>query len=124
MSAFSKPITYNSSTSSMNIDLSRFDTQYKQAQFWLDNEVLKDCGEYVPFKTGALFKSGDTATKPILGSGQVIWDEVYARNAYYGVNYNFSPAKHPLAQAYWFEGAKAVHKEKWLEIAKGKGGGG
>lgn len=117
------PITYNDSTTSVNIDLSRFSNGLSQAQFRVDNAVLRDCGPFVPMKTGNLFKSGDRATKPVLGSGVVVWDEVYARNVYYGVDMNFSPAKHPQAQAYWFEAAKSAHKNEWLDIAKAYGGG-
>ncbi len=118
-----KPITYNDSTMSFMIYLSRFGAGISQAQFRVDNAVLRDCGPFVPMKTGNLFKSGDRATKPVLGKGLVVWDEVYARNVYYGVNMDFSLAKHPQAQAYWFEGAKAAHKNEWLAIAKAYGGG-
>ena len=40
----------------------------ERAQKWLDNEVLKDCGPYVPFRYGHLFRSGITATKLFFSS--------------------------------------------------------
>lgn len=82
------------------------------AQKWLDNEVLKDCGQYVPFREGHLFRSGIAATK--LGSGKVEYNVPYARRVYYGRNMNFGKKPHPNACAFWFEKAKGVNKEKWL----------
>ena len=88
----------------------------EQAQKWLDNEVLKDCGPYVPFRYGHLFRSGITATK--VGSGEVEYNAPYAKRVYYGSGMHFSKDKHPQACAQWFEKAKGVNKEKWLDGVK------
>lgn len=93
--------------------VSRFHTKYQLAQKYLDNEVLKDSDPYVPMDTGNLRNSGIRGTK--LGSGEVIYNAPYARHCYYGTHIRFSPAKHPLATAMWFEKAKAVNKKKWLD---------
>lgn len=57
--------------------VARFSPRYRAAQKWLDNEVLKDCEPYVPFRTGNLARSGQLGTK--LGSGKVIYNAPYAR---------------------------------------------
>ena len=92
----------------------------KLAQAALDLQILKDCDPYVPADTLNLRNSGIRATKP--GSGQVIWDAVYAWAQYHGLP-NKAHDKHPQAVLRWFEAAKAVRKDAWLRIAKRIGGG-
>lgn len=92
---------------------SRFDPKFKEAQKWLDNEVVKDTTPNVPMDTGRLYKSAIEATK--YGSGEVVYNTPYARPNYYGKNRNFSKLKHPQAQAQWFEPSKAANKKKWID---------
>ena len=119
--AFPTKITAKDKSISLNVDLRRFNNQYDRAQMWLDNQVIQDSTPYVPMNTGALFKSAITGTE--LGSGEVVWDTPYARRCYYGENFNFRKDKHPHAQAYWFEAAKAANKATWIRTAKRKAGG-
>ena len=90
----------------------RFIPKYSRAQKWLDNEVLKDSNPYVPMRTGNLAGSGIRGTT--LGSGKVIYNTPYSRKMYYGINLNFSKAKHPKACAQWFEKAKSQYKSSWI----------
>lgn len=106
---------------SANINLARFNIQAADAQKWLDNQVIVDSTPYVPMDTSNLYKS---AERTELGSGMVVWDCVYARRQYYGLDFNFSKEKHPQAQAQWFEAAKATCKKTWIRIVRQKGGGG
>lgn len=91
----------------------RFNKRYSAAQKFLDNEVLKDSAPYVPMRTGNLMNSGITGTN--IGSGKVVYNAPYAKCMYYGVNFHFSKDKHPQACAQWFEKAKSVKKDAWLE---------
>ena len=93
----------------------RYSKAKEKAQKWLDNEVLKDSEPYVPRKSGMLVKSGVLGTK--LGSGKIIYNQVYARAQYYGLP-NKSKAVHPKATKQWFESAKAEKKSKWLSGVK------
>ena len=100
----------------------RMKPRYDEAQEWLDNEVLKDCDPYVPMRTGAAVRSGQTGTN--IGSGEVKYNVPYAKRIYYGAKMHFSKAKHPQATAMWFEKAKAANKPKWLNgVNKILGGG-
>lgn len=90
----------------------RFSSKFQKAQKWLDNEVLKDCYDYVPYRTGTLAGSGIRGTK--IGSGKVVYNEIYAKSVYYARNRNFSKKPHPQASAQWFEKAKAVKKDDWV----------
>ena len=94
----------------------RFKSRYKEAQKYLDNEVLKDCDPFVPMDTGNLRNSGIRGTT--LGSGEVIYNAPYAKTCYYGKAIHFSTAKHPQATAQWFEKAKALNKKKWFSAAE------
>lgn len=107
----------------------------KMAQIWLDNEVLKDSAPYIPRLTGALEQSGPAGTK--IGSGEVIYNSVYARYQYYGKvmvgkapktvtnkDLQYSKQAHPAAGRMWFETSKAANTRKWIRGVKLLGGGG
>lgn len=99
-------------------------SRFAQAQKFLDSEVLRCSAPYVPMRTGNLMNSGVRGTK--IGSGEVIYNAPYARACYYGFSRNFSKVKHPQACAQWFEVAKAVHLNDWLngvgQVLQGGGG--
>ncbi|TQI66264.1 minor capsid protein [Clostridium sp. KNHs216] len=105
-----------------NPQIMRFNGQYSAAQKWLDNEVIKDCDPFVPFRTGELDLSAKLGTD--IGSGEVDYIAPYARKMYYGLSFDFDRSSHPQAQAQWFEAAKAVHKQTWINGAKKLAGGG
>ncbi len=93
--------------------VNRFHPRYQQAQKFLDSEVLRDSGPYVPFRTGNLWRSGNTGT--VIGSGKVEYNAPYARPMYYARNAHFSKEKHPQATAQWFEKAKAAKADVWAK---------
>ena len=93
-------------------DRKRLPDNYKRAQAYLDNAVLKDTDKYVPMRTGILARSGMLGTR--IGSGVIEYIAPYAKKLYNGVNIRFSKSRHPLAQAKWFEASKAVNKQSWL----------
>lgn len=93
--------------------INRFNPKYKEAQKFLDSEVLRDSAPYVPMRSGRLMESGSTGT--VIGSGKVEYTAVYARRQYYGLNFKFSKDKHPQACAQWFEKAKSLKKSIWIK---------
>lgn len=101
--------------------VSRFHPRFKQAQMFLDSEVLKDSAPYVPMRSGNLMRSGQSGTT--IGSGEVKYNAPYARKMYYGKHFRFSKDKHPQACAQWFEKSKATKKKNWIagvnKIVKG-----
>ncbi len=96
--------------------LNRFGPRFDRAQKYIDNEVLKDSDEYVPMRTGNLRNSGIRGT--VLGSGMVVYNAPYAAKCYYGTHIKFSKNLHPKATAQWFEKAKAVNRQKWIDGAQ------
>lgn len=56
-------------------------SQFRRAQVYVDSEVLRYCSPLVPFRTGALDRSGKTGTN--LGEGNVRYIVPYASWQYY-----------------------------------------
>jgi len=94
-------------------------------QKFVDNEVLRRCAKYIPFRTGALMNMGIMGT--VIGSGEVAWIGVKPRYLYYG-KVMVGPAPKtvtdkdltyyggPQRGAFWFERMKAAEGQ---EIVKG-----
>lgn len=94
----------------------RYTRRFSQAQRFVDSEILRRCAPYVPMKSGALLRSGESGT--VIGSGQICWDAPYAAAQYYG-----GAASGPLRGGRWFERMKADHQDAILrETAKIAGG--
>lgn len=108
--------------------------RFKECQKYIDSEVLRHNSKYIPFQTGALYRSGQIGT--IIGSGEIVYQSPYARYMYYGkvmrdaqgrafygkapkhvtdedLHYHNEPQRGKL----WFERMKAAHKEKILKGA-------
>lgn len=90
-------------------------------QQYIDSECLRLIEPYVPFRTGALTRSGQTLTQT--GSGSIRYKPVasgssksYAARLYYNPSFNFNRAFHSEAGAYWFDRMVKVKKD---EILKG-----
>lgn len=84
------------------------------AQMKLGEIVLRDCGEYVPYRTGKLFSSGvyNHADRT------VSWNTSYAHDCYYAER-EFGRKIHPRATAHWAEAAKNTCSDMWCdEISK------
>ena len=79
-------------------------------QKFIDSEVLRLCDPLIPMRSGALKRSGTSAT--IIGSGEVKYSTPYARQQYYENRGNGQRGR------LWFERMKADHKEQILQGAK------
>lgn len=113
-------------------------------QRYIDKTVIDLCEPYVPYDNGVLTLSANLATT--VGSGQVVYDTLYAHYQYYGEVYGpnilmeiggeqtfrspknkkknptgrklkYSQEVHPLAGSFWFERMKAAHREDILKGA-------
>jgi len=102
-------------------------------QKFIDNEVLKRCSKYIPFRTGALMNMGIIGT--VIGSGEVAWIGVKPRYLYYGKVMVGPPPKTvtdrdltyyggPQRGAFWFERMKAAEGEEIVKGAKELANGG
>lgn len=96
----------------------RIDRAIDKAQFALDNQILKDSNYFIPFDRGDLLDSSITHSE--IGQGQLVWLTPYARRLYYNPQYNFSTDRNPNAGGLWFERAKSLHSDEWIELVQKK----
>lgn len=105
--------------------INSFKPGYSRARGWLKNEVAKDTNVFTPFKTNALRSSVlPTIDDP---NDYLVWSVIYASYQYYG---SWADGSHVITQhsqpgtdTFYFEKAKAIHKEKWVRVARKLAGG-
>lgn len=95
-----------------------------RVQQYIDKECLRLIEPYVPFRTGALTRSGQTLTQ--IGSGMIRYkpastggrtDKSYAARLYYGKRFKFNKSFHPEAGAFWFKRMVEAKKDQILRGA-------
>lgn len=89
---------------------------FNRKQMIVDSEVLRYCSPLIPFRTGALIRSGTTGT--VIGSGNVQYTAPHARKQYYMTAQSRSYDSRRGAK--WFERMKTGHK-KDIQRAAEKG---
>ena len=117
---------------------------FAKVQQFIDSECIRLMGKYTPARNLILAKAATLGTK--IGSGHIVYAVPYARYQYYGkvmvssvtgsayakhgeskvltsTNLSYSKARHPLAQAMWFETMKAKHSGAILRGAAAIAGG-
>lgn len=126
---------------SIQIDTSRLDRNFREAQKKLNMQIVADCDEYIPMQQGAL-RGSVNYPNGIYGD-EISWNTPYAHYQYMGelyltedgrswasegekkyptgrpLNYN-----HPGTGDHWFETAKEIHQQEWIDLVKreiGKG---
>jgi hypothetical protein len=78
----------------------KYTSRFRQAQMFIDSEVVRCSTPKVPHKTGMLRGSGITGT--LVGSGIVRWIAPYAAFQYWGT-------RRGIKGRQWFEEMKAAH---------------
>ena len=133
-------MNYNKIVGNVNIhlDTNRIDKNLKRAQDVLDQQVLGDMLEYMPFQQGAL-----RGATQIIEPGLIQTNTPYAHYQYTGELYltedgrsfaNKGEQKYPTGMPlnyhapgtsdHWFERAKETHGKQWIDLVKrevGKG---
>lgn len=99
-------ITWNSGA------LPRINGVLSKKQEIIDSEVLRLCAPMVPFRTGALERSGTLGT--VIGSGEVKYIAPYARAQYY--NTAQTRSYDPRRGGRWFERMKTANKAHILRL--------
>lgn len=93
----------------------KIEKRTNKAQFFLDQQVIKDSNYYAPEDTGNLQDRAIIAS----GGGEVKWDSIYAARQYYEDN-NKSKDRNPNASMKWFEVAKSKNLKEWEKVANDK----
>lgn len=120
---------------SINLNTDRFDRNIREAQKLLNMQVVADCDPYIPFQQGAL--RGSQRYPEGMYGGEISWDTPYAHYQYEGELYltedgrsfaNKNERKFPTGISleqhtpgttdHWFERAKGLHKQEWIDLVK------
>lgn len=102
-----------------------FNGGYQRSRSWLKNEVAKDTNVFTPLRSNKLRES----VIPSIGNPNeyLVWSVVYASYQYYGCwadgTHVIERHSQPGTDTFYFERAKAIHKEKWIRVAKSLAGG-
>lgn len=129
----------------VKVSFGRFERQYREAQYWLDSQIMADMVPYMPMKTGAFINITRAQSAALAGSGEVVaaapphgrflhegkvmvdevtgspWARKGAKKIVTDRDLKFS---NPKATPHWFDTAKKNHGKTWIKNAKKIAGGG
>ena len=133
-------------TIELDVDLTRFNKQYGDAQFALDSMIMTSMVPYMPHRTGTFINVTKAMSAAIAGSGTVIaaappfgrflyegkvmvdpatnspWARPGAKKIVTDKDLEYPSNK--KATAHWFDTAKANHGDSWVKAVKKIAGGG
>ena len=129
----------------LDVDLSRFENQYEDAQYALDSMIMTSMVPYMPHQTGTFINVTRAMSASIAGSGTVYaaappfgrflyegkvmvdeqtgstWARKGARKVVTDRDLTYS---NPKATPHWFDTAKERHSKSWVKAVKKIAGGG
>lgn len=128
----------------LDLDLSRFEKQFQDAQFALDSMVMTSMVPYMPMQTGTFINVTKGMSAALAGSGTVIaaappfgrflyegkvmvdpetnspWARPGAKKIVTDKDLTYS---NPKATPHWFNTAKEKHGDSWVRAVKKIAGG-
>lgn len=135
-------------TIELDVDLTRFNKQYGEAQKRLDSMVMTSMIDYMPMVTGTFIDVTKGLSAAIAGSGTVYaaappfgrflyegkvmvdprtnspWARKGARKVTTNKDLEYTKPPHPDVTDHWFDAAKKNHGDAWVKLAKQIAGGG
>lgn len=129
----------------VKVSLARFERQYRDAQFWLDSQIMTDMVPYMPHQTGTFINITRAQSAALAGSGEVVaaappygrflyegkvmvdevtgspWARKGAKKIVTDRDLKFS---NPKATPHWFDTAKKKRGKAWIKNVKKIAGGG
>lgn len=129
----------------IKVSFARFEKQYRDAQFWLDSQIMTDMVPYMPMQTGTFVNITRAQSAALAGSGEVVaaappygrflyegkvmvdevtgspWARKGAKKIVTDRDLKFS---NPKATPHWFDTAKEKHGKAWVKSVKKIAGGG
>ncbi len=140
-----KDINITGTRVKIEVDMSRFEKQFQEAQFYLDSQVMTDMVPYMPSRTNAFVNLVRARSAALAGSGVVVagvppsgrflyegkvmidpvtgspWARPGAKKVVTNRPLTYS---NPQATPHWFDTAKERHGKQWVEETKRIAGGG
>ena len=140
-----KDINITGTRVKIEVDMSRFEKQFQNAQYHLDSQVMTDMVPYMPRQSGAFINLTRGRSAALAGSGVVVagvppsgrflyegkvmidpvtgspWARPGAKKVVTNRPLTYS---NPQATPHWFDTAKERHGKQWVEETKRIAGGG
>lgn len=131
-----------------DLDLSRFERQYQNAQYELDSAVMESMVPFMPKQTNTFINVTRGLSAAIAGSGKVYaaappfgrflyegqvmvgkesrsaWAKPGEEKVTINKPLEYFKGKHPDVTDHWFRAAKDKDLGKWVKLAKERAGGG
>ena len=132
----------------LDVDLSRFEKQYGEAQYALDSMVMTSMQPYMPHQTGTFINVTKAMSAAIAGSGTVVaaappmgrflyegkvmvdeqtgnpWARPGAKKIVTDRDLKYDTNHNPKVTDHWFDTAKKNHGKSWVKAVKNIAGGG
>lgn len=132
----------------LDVDLSRFERQYGEAQFALDSMIMTSMVPYMPMRTGTFINVTKALSASIAGSGYVYaaappfgrflyegkvmvdpdtnspWARPGAKKIVINKDLDYDKNAHPKVTDHWFDAAKKDHGKSWIRATRRIAGGG
>ena len=132
----------------LDVDLSRFEKQYGEAQYALDSMVMTSMQPYMPHQTGTFINVTKAMSAAIAGSGTVVaaappmgrflyegkvmvdeqtgspWARPGAKKIVTDRDLKYDTHHNPKVTDHWFDTAKKNHGKSWVKAVKNIAGGG
>ena len=132
----------------LEVDLTRFNKQYGDAQYALDSAVMTSMEKYMPKRDGVFINVTKGMSASLAGSGTVVaaappfgrflyegkvmvgeesrsaWAKKGEQKEVINKNLDYDKNRNPDVTDHWFETAKKNHLNAWLQLAKKTAGGG
>ena len=136
-----------SGSTMLELDLSRFEKQFQDAQFELDSTIMTDMQPYMPHQTGAFINVTKAMSASLAGSGKVVaaaspmgrflyegkvmvdeqtgspWARPGAKKIVTDRDMNYDRSHNPEVTDHWFDTAKKNHGDSWVKAVKKTAGG-
>ena len=99
-----------------HVKLSKFGWRFKEAQIWLDRQMMLDMQPYIAFKTGRLQQAITTKNNIFAGTGKlVVYTLPYGRGVYLGITKTGKPMHYsnPLTTPRYFDNVKRIYRDNW-----------
>ena len=132
----------------LEVDLSRFEKQFGNAQYALDNMVMTSMEPYMPHRTGVFINVTKAMSAAIAGSGTVVaaappmgrflyegkvmidpetkspWARPGAKKILTDRDLEYDKSHHEKVTSHWFNSAKKADGDSWVKEVKRIAGGG
>ena len=129
----------------VQVDMSRFEKQFRDAQYYLDSQVMTDMVPYMPRDKNVFINLVRARSAALAGSGSVVAGVPPSGRFLYEGKVMIDPVtgspwarkdtkkvvtnrpliySNPQATPHWFDTAKERHGKQWVEETKRIAGGG